>query len=135
MAARGKANNKYGGMKWITHHRRLAIYLRDGLACVYCGLGIEDGVRLTLDHLVPHSTTTKPNNKTENLVTACATCNSSRGNRDVDDFCLSVAAYRSIPVKKLTAHIRACVVRTLDVAAAKDLLARRGSLGAAMQKN
>lgn len=31
------------GMNWIRKDKRLAIYMRDGMACVYCGL--------TLDHL------------------------------------------------------------------------------------
>ena len=55
MAARGKPNGSYQGMNWIKPAKRLALYLRDGLACAYCGDGIEDGIRLTLDHLTPHS--------------------------------------------------------------------------------
>ena len=43
------------GMNWLRPEKRLAIYLRDGLACCYCGSGVEDGVKLTLDHLTPHS--------------------------------------------------------------------------------
>ena len=38
---------------WINVRRRLAIYLRDGMACVYCGSGIEDGIKMTLDHVIP----------------------------------------------------------------------------------
>lgn len=41
------------GMNWIRPTTRLAIYLRDGLACVYCGQALEDGVQLTLDHIKP----------------------------------------------------------------------------------
>jgi len=37
------------GMNWIRKEKRLAIYLRDGLACGYCGQSIEDGAKLTLD--------------------------------------------------------------------------------------
>ena len=29
------------GSKWIRPEKRMAIYLRDGLACVYCGEGVE----------------------------------------------------------------------------------------------
>jgi hypothetical protein len=41
------------GMNWIRQEKRLAIYLRDGLACCWCGFTVEDGVRFTLDHIVP----------------------------------------------------------------------------------
>ena len=30
------------GMNWLPKARRLAIYLRDGLACAYCGASVED---------------------------------------------------------------------------------------------
>ena len=35
--------------------KRLAIYLRDDMACIYCGIGIEEAGTLTLDHVRPHS--------------------------------------------------------------------------------
>ena len=54
MPARGQGA-QYQGANWVRREKRLALYLRDGLACVYCGEGVEDGVVLTLDHLVPHS--------------------------------------------------------------------------------
>ena len=73
---------KWQGGKWIRNDRRLAIYLRDGLACVYCGQSVEeDGIVMTLDHLKPRSKGGK--NEPTNLITACKTCNSSRGNRAV----------------------------------------------------
>ena len=31
--------------------KRLAIYLRDDMACIYCGIGIEEAGTLTLDHV------------------------------------------------------------------------------------
>ena len=43
------------GSKWIRPESGMAIYLRDGLACVWCGYGVEDGERFQLDHLTPHS--------------------------------------------------------------------------------
>ena len=57
------------GMNWIRKEKRLAIYLRDGLACCFCGEGVEDGAKLTLDHLTPHSH--GGTNGAENLATAC----------------------------------------------------------------
>jgi 5-methylcytosine-specific restriction endonuclease McrA len=69
------------GSKWIRPERRLAIYLRDGLACVWCGAAVEDGVSLSLDHVTcrVHG----GDNGNSNLVTACSRCNGSRGSRSV----------------------------------------------------
>lgn len=129
MAARGKLNSAYQGMNWISPAKRLAIYLRDGLGCAYCGQGIEEGVRLTLDHLTPHSAAAKPDNSATNLVTACVSCNSSRGDRDLAEFCKRVAGYlnHGATGKAILAHVRATSARPLDLAQAKDLLARRGN--------
>lgn len=45
--------------------------------CLHCG----SRVRLTKDHLIPRSL--GGDNDAENIVTSCASCNSSRGNRDL----------------------------------------------------
>ena len=131
MANRG-LGEKYQGMNWLRPEKRLAIYLRDGLACAYCGEGIEDGATLTLDHLVPHHQ--GGSNEVANLVTACRRCNSSRGERDYREFAVSVAAYlnHGVVAGAIIEHIEASVQRTLDLAAAKDLIARRGGFSAAL---
>src|SRR5438128_11454104 len=36
---------KNQGMNWIRPEKRLALYLRDGLACCYCGEAVEDGAK------------------------------------------------------------------------------------------
>jgi len=67
------------GSKWIRPEKRLAIYLRDGMACAYCGRGIEDtdeSPQLTLDHITPRSK--GGSNEATNLITACVRCNSRR---------------------------------------------------------
>lgn len=113
-----KARNQ--GMNWIRPEKRLAIYLRDSLSCCYCNHGVEDSVRLTLDHVIPHSK--GGDNSERNLVTACLECNSARGNKPVTRF----------------APRRVCqviLVRTntpIDVPAAKKLIARRGGFTAAL---
>jgi hypothetical protein len=119
------------GMNWIRPSKRLAIYLRDGLACGYCHATIEQGARLTLDHLVPYSK--GGTNDATNLVTACGRCNSSRGNRTVQTFIVSVAAYlnRAGAAPAIAAHIKRCRARTLDVPAAALLMANRGGFVAA----
>jgi len=117
------------GMNWIRQEKRLAIYLRDGLACAYCGSSVENGTQLSLDHLKPHSK--GGDNSESNLMTCCTRCNSSRGNRSVRGFCKSVAAYINHGVKAtdIEKHVRNCSRRSLAEAKieAKKLVARRGS--------
>ena len=120
-------------MNWIRQEKRLAIYLRDGLACCYCGLGVESGESLSLDHLKAHSK--GGSNSETNLVTCCKRCNSSRSNRPVASFCNTVSAYindgQSGP--EILAHVRKCARRVLPKAEAKALISRRGSAAKALE--
>lgn len=124
-----KAANQ--GMNWIRPAKRLSIYLRDGLACCWCGATIEDGAILTLDHLTPHSH--GGSNDATNLVTSCGRCNSSRGNRSTKVFAAAVAGYLNHGVKPeaILAHVNTTRRRALDVNGAKELIARRGGFVAA----
>ncbi len=124
MAARGMGA-RYQGMNWIRQAKRLAIYMRDGLACVYCGATVEDGAPLTLDHLTPH--VAGGGNEASNLVTACQRCNSSRGDRPVETFAVAIAAYLNHGAQPATilGHIAATIQLPLDLAEAKAILARR----------
>jgi 5-methylcytosine-specific restriction protein A len=127
MAARGKPNGKYQGSKWLTRARRLGIYLRDGLACVYCGATVEDGTQLSLDHIIPYSE--GGSTKSDNLVSCCKKCNDSRGNRDYREFADKVAGYlnHGISVQDIIDHIETTRHRPVDIKAAKALIAQRGS--------
>lgn len=60
---------------WIRKDLRLAIIDRDDGRCVYCG----SRKHLSLDHLRPRSRA--GNNLPKNLVTACLTCNKTRGTK------------------------------------------------------
>lgn len=133
MPARGKDNNKYFGSKWITRARRLAIYMRDGLACVYCGASVEEGTQLSLDHVIPHSE--GGSTKSENLLTSCKRCNSSRGNRSVEAFVEAVAAYlnHGITGAMILQHITETRIRNVDIKSAKALIAKRGGFTQALQ--
>ena len=115
-------------MNWIRQEKRLAIYLRDGLACAYCGHSVEDGAQLTLDHIRPHSQ--GGSNREDNLVTACQRCNSSRGTRALHEFAVAVASYLNHGVKPLsiTTHVLDCAARELPKDEAKVMIARRGSV-------
>jgi len=120
-------------MNWIRKERRLALYLRDGLACSYCGEGIEDGAKLTLDHLVSHSA--GGGNANANLVTACHRCNSARGARDWREFAAAVADYvdHTATAEAIISRIESTVTRPVTVAEAKAMIARRGGFAAALQ--
>lgn len=121
-----KARNQ--GMNWIRQTTRLAIYLRDGLACCWCGDAVENGAQLTLDHVVPHSK--GGSNDPANLVTCCHRCNSSRGSRSVPKFAAAVAGYlnHDADAAEIIRHIRATVRRQLPRAEAREMIARRGSV-------
>ena len=77
------------GSKWIRPVKRLAIYHRDNLACVYCGATMEEGARLTLDHVV--ACDLGGNNNEGNLVTACLTCNSTKQAKTLKQFLVILA--------------------------------------------
>jgi len=90
--------------QWAYTTTRWAIYLRDGLACVYCRATIQalvkdpDGANfLTLDHVRPR--TKAGSNQPSNLVTACYACNTLKGRgsllRLCSDLGLSYNATRS----------------------------------------
>ncbi len=72
--------------RWIRVEKRLAIYVRDGFACAYCGTSLRNAAPadVTLDHLLPRSA--GGTNDATNLVTACRSCNSSRQDRPWVDF-------------------------------------------------
>lgn len=118
---------KWNGSKWIRPEKRLAIYLRDGLACCYCGQAIEDsGTSLTLDHLVPRSH--GGSNEATNLVTACEKCNKSRQDRDWREFAKAVAGYLNTDPEAIIRRISSSRRRALPLAEAKALIERRGSI-------
>lgn len=129
-----RANGKWQGMNWIRQSKRLAIYLRDGLACAWCGTAAEKCVVLTLDHLKPHSK--GGTNDETNLVTCCKHCNDSRGNRSLKTFARVVAAYANhgITAEGILAHIKATskIPLRLHKVEAERMIARRGSVFAAM---
>jgi 5-methylcytosine-specific restriction endonuclease McrA len=70
-----------GAGSWIRPEKRLAIYIRDGFACAYCGSDLRDRDprEMGLDHL--DCSSHGGSNHETNLVLACRSCNSSRGTR------------------------------------------------------
>jgi hypothetical protein len=116
-------------MNWLRQDKRLAIYLRDGLACMYCGHSVEDGAALSLDHVKPWSE--GGSNSERNLVTCCQKCNSSRGNRPAAEFADAVAGYvnHGVTGESIMAAIRSNTRKSLKPyrEEAKELITRRGS--------
>lgn len=80
-----KSGSMNGG-SWIRSEKRLAIYIRDGFTCAYCGRDLRNASPrdVTLDHLLPRSA--GGTNEATNLITACLHCNSQRGNKAYADY-------------------------------------------------
>ena len=118
----------WAGMNWCRQSTRLALYLRDGFACVYCGHAVEDGATLSLDHVRPVSK--GGTNRPTNLVTCCSRCNSSRGNRSVQEFAAATAGYlnHGATAEEIVNHVRRTVRRVLPRREARKLIERRGSV-------
>jgi hypothetical protein len=112
-------------MKWIRNATRVAIYQRDGLACGYCGQGIEDGAQLTLDHCTPRSK--GGSNEPSNLITCCHDCNSRRGDMPMSRFAKVIASEfgRTVTGRTIAKHIQACRKRKLDRKAARIIVRNR----------
>jgi hypothetical protein len=128
MARKSITGRKVGqGSKWCRPTTRLAIYLRDGMACAYCGATVEGGALLTLDHIRP--CVRGGTNAATNLVTCCHRCNSSRGDRPVATFARVVAEYlgHGADPAAIVRHVRACARRVLPRAEALELMARRAA--------
>lgn len=106
---KNKANN---GGKWIRPEKRRAIYVRDNLACVYCGKHIDEGIELTLDHV--HPTELGGSNEAENLVTCCKQCNSAKGKKTIRQF-LAYLRSKGVNVDRLAAKIRNHVARKIYI--------------------
>lgn len=111
-AGRRSTANGNLGSKWIRPEKRLAVYLRDGFECVYCGkngkpatiLNTRGGALLTLDHLQPREL--GGDNDPFNLVTACVTCNSARKALGVSDFIRVVAQAGGYSEEEIRRRVR-----------------------------
>ena len=115
------ASNQGG---WINNVTRLAIYQRDGMACVWCKRGIEcKGVILSLDHIVCVSSVGSTN-AASNLITCCKQCNEQRGTKSVKEFAFIIKR-NDDNAKNLIRKIKYHLNKPLDRAAAKAAIASR----------
>lgn len=106
------------GSSWIRKEKRLAIYSRDGFACVYCGT-IH---RLSLDHLQAREV--GGTHDAVNLVTACVSCNSARQDKPMRAW-LATLRTNGINTERMSLKIRRLVARPIDINEGKRLLTLR----------
>lgn len=86
-----------GSSSWITQKRRLALYLRDKLTCVYCLRDITQGISLSLDHVIARNN--GGTHKSDNLVTCCVSCNSRKQDNDIPKTAVKRVKYQtSLPM-------------------------------------
>jgi len=87
--------------QWIRSEKRLALYLRDEFHCVYCGRNLHKAspVDITLDHL--DCLSNGGQNHESNLVTACRTCNCTRGDLGWTEYATRKAAKKIRRLRKL----------------------------------
>jgi 5-methylcytosine-specific restriction endonuclease McrA len=116
------ARTRGQGSKWIRPAKRLAVYARDGLACLYCSATLEGGAKLTLDHVL--ACELGGSNSESNLVTCCLSCNSAKKDASTRDWFTSLRD-RGIDTTKLSRKIRVHTARRLDMAKGRELLAAR----------
>ena len=123
-APKNLVNRKDGwqGMNWIRQDKRLAIYLRDGMACAYCGATIEKGATLSLDHLQPAAK--GGGNHEGNLITCCTACNSRRQDMDLSPWLQLVCGEQHMTVGAWIVSHTALSLAPYR-AEAKDIIARR----------
>lgn len=95
-----KRENGKRGSSWLTRERRLAIYIRDGFTCQYCGRDLKNApaVELNLDHLVARNA--GGGNESTNLITSCRSCNCSRQDKLYTEYATGGAIER-IEVQRL----------------------------------
>lgn len=116
---------RWQGMNWIRPDLRLALYMRDGFCCLWCGRGIEDGIRLSLDHIQPASK--GGSDGPHNLVTACTRCNNRRNEQSAGAFALRMERESGgrILADSFINEIADRIARPFDRAAAKAIIESR----------
>lgn len=69
--------------KSISCSRRFEIFRRDDFRCQMCGMTVQDGARLEVDHKVPVAG--EGSDEESNLWTLCFKCNRGKGSLDLGD--------------------------------------------------
>lgn len=82
----------YAGGGWIRPVKRLAIYLRAGWLCAYCGADTRDPKNSTptLEHVYRRAERGRDYNGPRNLVLACWDCNRARNVKALHEWLFSI---------------------------------------------
>ena len=116
--ARERACRKVNqGTHWIREDRRHALYLRDDYTCAYCRYRdkTRTGHMMSLDHLIPCDN--GGTNVNENLVSACGSCNSTKGKmtkRAFYEYLVTVRMKTREFVQSIQSEIRRRIERRID---------------------
>ena len=94
---------------------RYGVYARDHFACVYCG---ATRTALTLDHVECQSS--GGGHDSQNFVTACYSCNSSRQDRDDAAFYAELAE-QGVDTNGLIGRVATAIVQPIDRALGRRL--------------
>lgn len=100
------------GSNWIRRSTRLALYLRDGNRCTYCGCKVHPGRGTKgawaahLDHVVPCEL--GGSSRPDNLVTACRACNDAKHTLPLRGFLANLAS-RGVDVAAVAGRVRAAL--------------------------
>ena len=86
-----KSNDPRATSKWKSF--RLAVLHRDNYTCHYCGSDEYP----TVDHIIPISAAPELAFSFDNCVTACRSCNSSKGSRNQGSFLASISTPSAFP--------------------------------------
>lgn len=102
---------------------RLSFFIRDGLACVFCGAGAETFTHLRIAPVRPN----KPS-VAGNVVTVCLRCYKARGDRSVLSYSRSVAEFLGggIAAADIRRHVHRSARRLPQRKKAEAMFAKRG---------
>jgi hypothetical protein len=90
---------------------RVAILVRDGGVCVYCGADYTKGAVLEADHVVARSR--KGSDDPSNLVTACEACNLDKAHMSLAIYVLH-RAEQGLPTAGLVERVAAATAKPVD---------------------
>lgn len=127
----GVNNNQ--GSNWIRKAKRIAIYLRDGWCCVWCGHkgGTHRYPGLSLDHLIPRGARGGTNHQ-RNLVTACLYCNRQKAGLTLKAWADRLGPDGDVQILRVVERARK---EPLDMERAKKIVEkRRGTSAWSMKK-
>lgn len=117
------------GHHWIRDDKRLAIYLRDGLACAYCRTtAIPTGPNpACVEHV--HAFERGGSNHHSNLVTACTKCNARKSDKLLRKFARIIG---DESIMERVAKFTSRQLRPYRIEA-KKLIARYGTAARALE--